>query len=513
MSAIYITTPIYYPNAPPHIGHAYTTVFADVIARYNRLMRRKVFFMTGNDEHGLKIQRVAEKEGIPPKDFVDKMAGVYRQYWQALNISYDYFIRTTDSYHEKVVSESFKRLYENGLIYKAKYAGWYCVDCERYYSPGEYIVVEDKPYCPIHNKPLEWLEEETYYFKLSEFKDYIVKLLSETNIVYPESYAREVLNRVQAEGLKDVSVARPRDRVSWGIPVPFDPEYTIYVWFDALLNYVSGIGYLTDESRFNEYWPNVNHVIGKDILWFHTVVWFSLLKALDIPPPKRVIVHSFLINKGLKIGKSAGNVIPIEFLVERYNGSDGARYVLMKLFNLDKDVEATVDLMDSIYNSELADTYGNLVRRVGVLALKKVRGKVYRRDVDKKIEESITSLLNKYVEDMEALEVSKALSEAQELGKVLNTYVNEVKPWERPDPSKELYSLLEGIRALSIMLSPVTPRASSIISENFGFTLASPVEFRVGQIERYNIVDAPVLFKKVQAGREKTGGQENPPGG
>ncbi|WP_434731418.1 methionine--tRNA ligase [Thermogladius sp. KZ2Tp1] len=513
MERLYITTPIYYPNAPPHIGHAYTTVYADVLARYNRLVGRKVFFLTGNDEHGLKIQRAAEKEGITPKEFVDKMAGVYRQYWVMLNISYDHFIRTTDGYHEKVVSEAFKRLHEKGLIYKAKYAGWYCVDCERYYSPGEYVLVDDKPHCPIHNKPLEWLEEETYYFKLSEFKDYVTKTLSETDIVYPPSYAKEVLNRVQAEGLRDVSVARPKDRVAWGIPVPFDPDYTIYVWFDALLNYVSGIGYMTDEVRFQGYWPWAHHVIGKDILWFHTVVWFSLLKALDIPPPRRLIVHSFLINRGLKIGKSAGNVIPIEFLVERYNGSDGARYVLMKLFNLDKDVEVTIDLMDSIYNSELADTYGNLVRRVGVLAAKKVKGKVYRRDVDKKIEESIETALGRYVEDMESLEVSRALSEVQELGKALNTYINEVKPWEKSDPSKELYSLLEGIRAVTVMLSPVTPRASTVISESFGFKLVSPRDFRVGSVERYNIVEAPILFRKVQARRESPSGGESPPSG
>ncbi|WP_440059298.1 methionine--tRNA ligase [Thermogladius sp. 4427co] len=508
---IYLTTPIYYPNAPPHIGHAYTTVFADVLARYNRLMKKKVFFMTGNDEHGLKIQRAAEKEGVTPKEFVDKMASVYRNYWITLDISFDHFIRTTDNYHERVVSEAFKKLYEKGFIYKAKYSGWYCVDCERYYSPSEYILVEGKPYCPIHNKPLEWLEEETYYFRLSDFKDYIISLLSNTDIVYPASYAREVLNRVLTEGLRDVSVARPRDRVSWGIPVPFDPDYTIYVWFDALLNYVSGVGYMYNEKVFEEFWPVVHHVIGKDILWFHTVVWFSILKALDIPPPKKVIVHSYLVNRGLKIGKSAGNVIPIDYLIDRYHGSDGVRYILMRLFNLDKDVEVSTELMDSIYNSELADTFGNLVRRVGVLAIKKLKGKVYKRDVDDRIENTIHNTISQYIENMEYFDISKALSNVLELGKTLNTYVNDTRPWEKIDPGRELYSLLEGIRALTIMLSPVTPKAASKISESFGFQMVSLKEFKIGQIERYNIRDAPILFKKIQAEKAGEAGSENPP--
>ncbi|MCD6301382.1 MAG: class I tRNA ligase family protein, partial [Staphylothermus sp.] len=275
LSVFYITTPIYYPNAPPHIGHAYTTIYADVLARYHRLIGDDVFFMTGNDEHGLKLQRAAEKKGVHPKELVDEMAEVYKKYWSLLDISYDHFIRTTEPYHEKVVKEAITRLYKKGLIYKASYSGWYCVDCEKFYSPGEYIEKEGKPYCPIHNKPLEWLEEETYYFKLSEFEDYLKDVLANKDIVYPKSYATEVLRKIEKEGLRDVSIARPKERVRWGIEVPFDKNYTVYVWFDALLNYISGVGYLEDEEKFKKYWPNVHHVIGKDILWFHTAIWFS----------------------------------------------------------------------------------------------------------------------------------------------------------------------------------------------------------------------------------------------
>jgi len=498
LNTIYITTPIYYPNAPPHIGHAYTTVYADVLARYHRLIGNDVFFMTGNDEHGLKLQRVAEEKGVEPKKFVDEMAELYKNYWRSLDISYDYFIRTTDEHHEKVVKHAIEKIYRNGLIYKASYSGWYCVSCERFYTEKEYVVVDDKPYCPIHNKPLEWLEEETYYFKLSEFQDYIIDLLSNKDIVYPRQYAVEVLNRVKEEGLKDISIARPKDRVWWGIELPFDKNYTVYVWFDALLNYVSGIGYLRDNNQFEKYWENVHHVIGKDILWFHTVVWFSVLKALDIKPPKKLIVHAFLINRGLKIGKSAGNVIAIEDLLDRYNGSDGARYILMRVFNLGKDVEVSTELFDSIYNSELADTYGNLIRRIGVLSIKKSKGIIYKRSLESELEKKIEETIDKYLKAMENYEVSQAINAAMDLAREANAYTNKVKPWEKKHPDRDLYNLLEAIRVTTILLHPVIPRATNKVSKSIGFEIINPLKIEIGGIERYNVVDAPILFRKVK---------------
>ncbi|QOR94026.1 methionine--tRNA ligase [Thermosphaera chiliense] len=501
MNTFYITTPIYYPNGPPHIGHAYTTVYADVLARFARLLEKDVFFLTGNDEHGLKIQRFAEKLGKTPKEVVDEMATVYRDYWLRLNISYDYFIRTTDSVHEKVVMDSFRKLYEKGYVYKDKYGGFYCVECEKYYLPGEYVEVEGKPYCPIHNKPLEYLEEETYYFKLSEFKDFLLQVLRNDKIVYPEEYSLEVTSRIEKEGLRDISIARPVERVSWGVKVPFDPSYVIYVWFDALLNYITGAGYATDPSRFEKYWVNVHHVVGKDILWFHTAVWFSILKALDIPLPKKVLVHAFLINKGLKIGKSAGNVISIDDLLSRYNGPDGVRYILSRVFNMSKDSEVSFELMDAIYNDELADTYGNLVRRVGALAMKKLKGKIYRREVDKKLNEQITLRLNTYLERMGNYDVPGAIIEIMELLREGNAYVNNTRPWEKEDPSKELYSLLELIRVSTIALAPVIPNAASKVAEEFGFRIENPARVQLGVLERYNIRNAPILFKKVMPQR------------
>lgn len=497
MNVFYITTPIYYPNAPPHVGHAYTTVFADTLARYKRLMGYNVLFLTGNDEHGLKIQKVAEKQGKTPKEFTDEMAEVFKNYWRSLDVNYDHFIRTTDEYHEKTVSEAFSYIYKKGLIYKAKYAGLYCVDCEKYYSPGEYVEIEGKPYCPLHNKPLEYMEEETYYFKLSDFKDYLLDVLNNREIVYPRSYAEEVLSKINKEGLRDLSIARPVERVWWGIPVPFDKNYVIYVWFDALLNYISAIGYLNDNEKFSKYWSNVHHVIGKDILWFHTVVWFSILKALDIDPPRKVIVHAFLTSKGTKMSKSVGNVISIEEMLNRYGSPDAVRYVLMRIFNMDKDSEFDFELADSIYNSELADTYGNLVRRAGVLAQKKTDGKIYRRNIDSKIKDELENKLNTYIDAMENFEVARGASLAIDVARLGNQYLNETKPWEKKDPSKELYTVLETIRLATILLYPFTPRISNLVAKAFGFTVENPLKATLESIERYNVTNAPILYKKI----------------
>lgn len=497
MGVFYVTTPIYYPNAPPHIGHAYTTIYADVLARYHRLIGDDTFFMTGNDEHGLKLQRAAEKKGIHPRKLVDEMETVYKNYWRLLDISYDHFIRTTHDYHEEVVKNAINKLYRDGLIYKASYSGWYCADCEKYYSPGEYIEVEGKPYCPIHRKPLEWLEEETYYFKLSEFEDYLIDLLENTDIVYPHSYALEILNKIKTEGLRDVSIARPKERVWWGVEVPFDPNYTVYVWFDALLNYISGIGYLNDRERFRKYWDSVHHVIGKDILWFHTAIWFSVLKALDIKPPRKLIVHAFLLNRGLKIGKSAGNIIPIEALVERYQDSDGVRYILMRVFNHSKDVSITTMLFDSIYNSELADNYGNLVRRVGVLARKKLNGVLEPGEIDDELYKAMRTASEKYRGVMDQYNVSQAISTVMDLLRTGNAYMNEKRPWEKTDPGKELYSLSALVVAASIMLFPIIPKAASKVINGFGAEIISPLELeKLGEL-RYIVREAPILFRKI----------------
>lgn len=496
VNTLYITTPIYYPNAPPHIGHAYTTVFADIIARYYRLIGWNVFFMTGNDEHGLKLQRIAEKMNVDPKKYVDDMAEVFKNYWRMLDIEYDHFIRTTDEYHVEYVKEFVEKLRNKNLIYKDAYSGWYCADCEKFYSEKEFLVKDDKPYCPIHLKPLEWLNEETYYFKLSLFKDYVVDLLKNHNIVYPQHYANEVLNKIAEEGLRDVSIARRRDRVWWGIELPFDKDYTIYVWFDALLNYVTGLLHKHGVEGFNKFWSNCVHVIGKDIVWFHTVVWFSILKALDIDPPKRVLVHAFLLNRGLKMGKSTGNVVTIEEMINRYGGSDPVRYLLARVFNMDKDVDVSFELFDSIYSSELVDNYGNLVRRVGVLALKKTSGVIYRRTVDKDVEKAINDCIKLFNEEMQRSNVSSALGEVVKLLSLGNGYLNKTEPWAKESPEREIYNTLEIIRVSTILLHPFIPRTTVKVAEAFNFKITNPLVYTPQ--ERYEVKNAPILFRKLK---------------
>ena len=495
----YITTPIYYPNAEPHLGHAYTTVFADILARYHRLIGDDTFYLTGTDEHGLKLQRAAEAKGVTPKEFVDSMVAIYRNFWGLLNISYNRFVRTTDEDHIKVVKYAAEVMYRKGLIYKGNYSGWYCVDCEKFYSASEYLMIDGRPHCPIHRKPLEWTEESTYYFRLSEFREYLLNLLKNKDIVYPKHFRQEVINKIVGQELLDISIARPKERVWWGIELPFDKNYTVYVWFDALLNYLTGINYLSDKERFRRYWSSTHHVIGKDILWFHTAVWFAMLKALDIDPPKKVLVHSFIINKGLKMGKSSGNVVRIEDLLGRYLSSDGVRYLIARIFNLGKDVEVSTSLLDSIYNSELADNLGNLIRRVGVLIKKKLKGTLSSESIDNTLTDKADTAVHKFNKLLgEEYEISTALQEVMGLLKEANAYINSVRPWELSDPSKELYTLMEVVKVAINLLYPVIPESVSKVAESFSIQLGNPLDISVDVGKEYVVKEAPILFKKVR---------------
>ena len=276
MKSFYVTTPIYYPNAEPHIGHAYTTIMADIIARWMKLEGLDVFFLTGTDEHGLKLQRAAEEKGLRPKEFVDIMSGKFKEAWVKLNIEYSRFIRTTDASHEELVRRVMKELWDKGLIYRGSYSGWYCASCERFYDEGEYVEEGGRKLCPIHLKELEWFEEETYFLKFSKFTDYVLKVLKENDVVIPKEYVREVISKLESQGLKDLSITRPKSRVSWGVEAPWDSNHTIYVWIDALLNYLTGIKYYENREYFRKFWENTHHIVGKDILWFHTAIWFSL---------------------------------------------------------------------------------------------------------------------------------------------------------------------------------------------------------------------------------------------
>ncbi len=497
MGVFYVTTPIYYPNDKPHIGHAYTTVMADVVARWHRLMGDEVFFLTGTDEHGLKLQREAEKRGLDPKKFVDEMSEIFKKYWALLGISYDRFIRTTDDDHVEAVKKALEKIYNKGLIYKGIYRGLYCTSCEKFYSPGEYLEENGKKLCPIHRKELESLEEETYFLKLSAYEDYVKEQLLK-DIVYPRGYAREILSKIEKEGLRDLSITRPRSRVYWGIEAPWDSEHTIYVWIDALLNYVTALGYGREDVRILKFWPVVHHFIGKDILWFHTAVWFALLAMLDLPPPKKVIVHAYITLRGLKMGKSAGNIVSIDELVARYGGPDPVRYLLMRFSSLEKDVEFSSEQLDNAYNGELADTFGNLIRRAGVLSLKKLGGVVEATEVDPELRSRISDAVSRAFKAMEEFRFSEALVAIFDIYREANAYLNKTEPWKLDNPRKPLYNVLECIRIATTMLYPFMPGTSSVVARALGFEIKNFEGLEMGSWSQYQVSDAPILFKKIK---------------
>jgi len=494
----YVTTPIYYPNDIPHIGHAYTTVLADTLARWYRLSGYDVFFLTGTDEHGLKLQRSAEKAGKTPRELVEEIVPEFKKYWKTLKISYDRFIRTTDADHEELVKKVYQELYEKGYIYRGKYSGWYCVSCEKYYSEGEYLEEGGKKLCPIHRKPLEWVEEDTYFLKLSALEDEVLEIIEKGDIILPESYAREVAHRVRKEGLRDLSVARPKSRVYWGVELPFDKDYVAYVWIDALLNYLTGIGYLSDNSKFEKYWREAHHIIGKDILWFHSIIWFSLLRMLGLNPPKRLVVHAYIVNRGLKMGKSVGNIVLIDDLMERYMTADAVRYLLMRLLNLEKDVEFDQNLLDNLYNGELADNYGNLVRRAGTLAMRKLEGRVKRGELDPELEKLASEVVKEVQGYMSRIKIAEALVRIFDLLRAANAYMNKTQPWKAENPEPLLYNTLEAIRIATNLLHPVMPGITETVAQAFGFKFNPPDKLRFGGQDEYNVKKAPILFKKVK---------------
>ncbi len=495
---MYITTPIYYPNDKPHLGHAYTTILADIIHRWFSLLGYNTYFLTGTDEHGAKLQREAERRGINPKEFVDQMSEIFKEYWKLLGIGYSRFIRTTDYDHEEVVRYVVSKLWEKGYIYSGKYRGWYCTACEKFYSEGEYITENDTPICSIHRRPLEYIEEDTYFLKLSLFKDYILKLLREGSIIYPKHFSDEVTSKIEIEGLQDLSIARPKTRVSWGIELPFDNKYVVYVWIDALLNYLTGLGYPKNMDRVEQYWRNSIQLIGKDILWFHTAIWFTLLAMLDLPPPKKLLVHSYLTVKGQKMGKSLGNVVSIDDMVKRYGNPEVVRFIIARIANYDKDVEVSWDIYDSIYTGDLLNNYGNLVRRATMLAIKTLNGSVVH-DLDEEFARVIDKLKEQAIDLYNNLEVSSAVKYALDILHETNAYINRKEPWKSSTPNQTIYTVLEAIRIASLLLYPVMPVTVSGILHSMGLDEVEQglQQFKLGYIHMYNVRISPIPFKKL----------------
>lgn len=474
MSKFYITTPIYYPSGNPHIGHCYTTVACDSIARYKRMQGYDVMFLTGTDEHGQKIEEKAKEKGVTPQQYVDDIVKVFKSLWSYMNISYDRYIRTTDDFHVQAVQKIFKELYDRGYIYKGEYKGKYCTPCESFWTQSQ---LDENGCCPECHREVKEASEEAYFFKMSPFADRIEKLLTETDYLQPKTRATELINNFIKPGLEDLCVSRTS--FTWGIPVTFDPKHVVYVWVDALFNYCTALGYMNEaHDDFAKFWPADVHMVAKDIMRFHAIIWPAMLMAMDLPLPKHLAVHGWITFNGQKMSKSLGNVVDPFILGERY-GADAIRYHILREMALGADSSFSNEIMINRINSDLANGLGNLVSRTVAMAAKYFGGTLPEEreagEFDDELIAEATALRGKVDAFIDQTQINNALAEIFKVVSRANKYIDETTPWILgKDESKKarlatvLYNLLETIRIISTLLSCFMPTTMPKVWEQIG---------------------------------------------
>lgn len=508
----YLTTAIAYTSKTPHIGNTYELVLSDAIARYNRYIGKDVYFLTGTDEHGQKIQEIAEQQGITPQQHVDKIAGEIRDIADMLKISYDGFIRTTDEHHVKTVQKIFKRLYDQGDIYKSEYEGWYCTPCESFWTKTQ---LKDGCKCPDCGREVQKTKEEAYFFKMSKYQKQLEKHIEEhPEFIQPESRKNEMLNNFIKPGLQDLCVSRTS--FNWGIPVEFDPKHVVYVWIDALSNYITALGYDVDEKSelYKKYWPADVHIIGKDILRFHTIYWPIMLMALGEPLPKQVFGHPWMLFGEEKMSKSRGNVIYAQDLV-RHFGVDAVRYYMLHEMPFAQDGTITYEVFISRYNSDLANTLGNLVTRTVAMVNKYFGGEIQPGDVEGEFDDDLKNVALSAVEavrkKMSTFHVADALDEIWRIVNRANKYIDETTPWilakdeaTKPRLGTVLYNLIETIRIISSLLTSYMPDTAEKIASIIGasdLSYESVKEFGVTKAGE-KVGNADVMFARIDTDKK-----------
>lgn len=519
----YITTPIYYPSGQWHLGHCYTTVCCDAIARYKRMSGYDVFYLTGTDEHGQKIEKKAAEQGVSPKAFVDERVAVIKNLWRTLDISYDKFIRTTDEYHEKAAAKIFDELYKKGDIYKSVYKGKYCTPCESFWTENQ--LVDGK--CPDCGREVTDAEEECYFFRLSAYRDRIIKLLTETDYLQPKTRVNEMVNNFLKDGLNDLAVSRTSFK--WGIPVPFDDRHVIYVWVDALTNYITALGYGSDDdSLFKKYWPADLHMMGKEIVRFHAIVWPAILMALSLPLPKKVYGHGWLMLDGDKMSKSKGNVVDPLVLCDRY-GVDAVRYYLLREIPFGSDANYSGEAFIARINQDLANDLGNLVKRTLTMNKKYFGGKLTAPQTppaeDAEFIEAIDALKDKVDAYIEELNVTKALEAVFAVIGKANKYIDVNAPWVLDKEGKKerlmevMYNLTEAIRVAATLLLPFMTKGPAAIFGALRLPVARSFDgVKWGAVKNYETGEADILYprldvqkelKEMETLSEQTGREEN----